>query len=186
MVQKPLRADAQRNRDAIVAAARTAFATGAHDLRFDDFAPLAGVGTGTLYRHFPTREALAAAVFREEAATLCDRARELGATRPPAEALAAFLREFVAYLDEHHALALTLTVASGSETFSDGGRELEDSVSELVRSAVAAGEVRADADAGAVLMALHGISSAHDRPGWRNEADGMVTLLIDGMTRTGG
>ena len=73
---KPLRADARRNRDTLIAKARELFADGCFDLRFDDFAKLAGVGTGTLYRHFPTREALAEAVYREELAAICDRARD--------------------------------------------------------------------------------------------------------------
>src|SRR6187551_402254 len=93
---KPLRADARRNRDALLATAREVFDSGDFfDLRFDDFARLAGVGTGTLYRHFPTREALAEAVYHEEVATLCDRLRQLRAALPAAEALAAFLRGMV-------------------------------------------------------------------------------------------
>jgi AcrR family transcriptional regulator len=80
---KPLRADARRKREALLATARELFdAGGFFDLRFDDFARLAGVGTGTLYRHFPTREALAEAVYHGEVAALCDRARQLQATLP--------------------------------------------------------------------------------------------------------
>ena len=107
--RKPLRADAQRNREALLAKARELFATGDFfDLRFDDFARLAGVGTGTLYRHFPTREALAEAVYHEEVAALCDRARELRETLPAEDALATFLRGMVDYLDVHQGLARTL------------------------------------------------------------------------------
>ena len=106
---KPLRADARRNREALLAKAREVFdAGGFFDLRFDDFARLAGVGTGTLYRHFPTREALAEAVYHEEVATLCDRARQLQATLPAAEALATFLRGMVGHIDAHQGLARTL------------------------------------------------------------------------------
>ena len=105
---KPLRADAQRNRDALLAKARELFADGCFDLRFDDFARLAGVGTGTLYRHFPTRAALAEAVYREELTALCGRGRALQATLPAAEALAAFLRGFVSHLHSHQGLARTL------------------------------------------------------------------------------
>ncbi len=96
---KPLRADARRNREALLAKAREVFdAGGFFDLRFDDFARLAGVGTGTLYRHFPTREALAEAVYHGEVAALCDRARRLQATLPAAEALATFLRGMVDHI----------------------------------------------------------------------------------------
>ncbi len=98
---KPLRADARRNRDALIAKARELFADGRFDLRFDDFARLAGVGTGTLYRHFPTREALAEAVYREELTAMCDRAHELQATLPADQALESFLRGFVDHLHRH-------------------------------------------------------------------------------------
>src|SRR4051812_48351302 len=89
---KPLRADARRNRDALVAKGRELFAAGDESLRFDDFAGLAGVGTGTLYRHFPTRESLAAAVFAQESATLCELARTLRQSLPAGEALSVMLR----------------------------------------------------------------------------------------------
>jgi AcrR family transcriptional regulator len=181
---KPLRADAQRKRDALLAKAREVFdAGGFFDLRFDDFARLAGVGTGTLYRHFPTREALAEAVYHGEVAALCDRARRLQATLPAAEALATFLRDMVDHIAAHQGLARTLatlmTTRSGALT--EGSRELEQAVIDLVAAAVEEGTVRDDVDAGAVMMALHGIGAAHDRPGWRTEADGVITLVLDGL-----
>src|SRR5436305_12985436 len=96
---QPRRAHAQRNREALLAKAReVAAAGGFFDLRFDDFARLAGVGTGTLYRHFPTREALAEAVYHGEVAALCDRARRLQATLPAAEAVATFVRGMVDHI----------------------------------------------------------------------------------------
>jgi AcrR family transcriptional regulator len=178
---KPLRADAQRNRAAIVAAAREAFASGRDDIRFDDFAGLAGVGTGTLYRHFPTREALAAAVFRDEAAALCARAATLGESLPPAEALRSFLQEFVAYLDDHAGLARALSRASSSAVIDDGGLALEAAIRDLVARAVSAGAVRDDIDPGSLLMALHGIASAQTRPNWRREADDVIVLIVAGL-----
>lgn len=179
---KPLRADARRNREAIVTAAREVFDTGRFfDMRYDDLAGLAGVGTGTLYRNFPTREALAEAVYRSEIATLSDRARRLGATRSADEALALFLRDMIDHIDAHQGLARTLATLMSA----GGGRghELEDAVAELVAAGVADGSLRDDVDAGAVLMALHGIGAAHARPGWRAEADGVVTLVVDGLRR---
>ena len=111
---KPLRADAQRKREALLATAREVFDAGEFfDLRFDDFARLAGVGTGTLYRHFPTREALAEAVYHGEVAALCDRARQLQATLPAAEALATFLRGMVDHIAAHEGLARTLATLLG-------------------------------------------------------------------------
>ncbi|HEX6342320.1 TetR/AcrR family transcriptional regulator [Umezawaea sp.] len=185
-VDKPLRADAQRKRDALLATAREVFdAGGFFDLRFDDFARLAGVGTGTLYRHFPTREALAEAVYHGEIAALCDRLRQLRAVLPAAEALAAFLRGMVDHIAAHVGLARTLStlMATRSDALAEGSRELERAVTDLVAAAVREGTVRDDVDAGAVMMALHGISAAHDRPGWRVEADGVITLVLDGLRR---
>ncbi|WP_224403565.1 TetR/AcrR family transcriptional regulator [Pseudonocardia sp. ICBG1034] len=179
---KPLRADARRNREAIVTAAREVFDAGRFfDMRYDDLAGLAGVGTGTLYRNFPTREALAEAVYRSEIATLSDRARRLGATRSADEALATFLRDMVDHIDAHQGLARTLATLMSAGGGS--GHELEDAVAELVAAGVADGSLRDDVDAGAVLMALHGIGAAHARPGWRAEADGVVTLVVDGLRR---
>ncbi|MCG5217728.1 TetR/AcrR family transcriptional regulator [Streptosporangium sp. KLBMP 9127] len=184
IADKPLRADAQRNRDVLIAKAREVFDAGDFfDLRFDDFARLAGVGTGTLYRHFPTREALAEAVYHGEVAALCDRARQLQATLPAAEALATFLRGMVDHIDAHEGLARTLAtlMADRSGALAEGGRALEQVVTDLVAAAVRDGTVRDDVDAGAVMMALHGISAAHDRPGWRAEADDVITLMLDGL-----
>ncbi len=184
---KPLRADARRNREAVLAKAREIFEAGSfYDLRFDDFARLAGVGTGTLYRHFPTREALAEAVYRDEVATLCERARELRATLPAAEALATFLRGMVGYLAAHHGLARTLAtlMTSGSDVLAEGSRALEQAVTDLVAAGVRDGHLRDDVGAGAVMMALHGIGAAHDRPDWRAEADGLITLVLDGLRRS--
>lgn len=182
---KPLRADAQRNRDALLATAREVLDAGDFfDLRFDDFARLAGVGTGTLYRHFPTREALAEAVYHEEVATLSARARELQATLPAAEALAAFLRGMVDHMDAYQGLARTLAtlMASRSGALAEGGQALEEAVGGLVVAAVREGTVRPDANPGTIMMALHGIGAAHDhRPDWRVEADGVITLLLDGL-----
>ena len=183
---KPLRADAQRNRQALLAKAREVFDAGDFfDLRFDDFARLAGVGTGTLYRHFPTREALAEAVYHEEVAALCDRARHLGATLPAAEALATFLRGMVDHIHAHQGLARTLAtlMSAGSGAVAEGSQALEQAVTDLVDTAVRDGSLRDDVGAGPVMMALHGIGAAHDRPDWRAEADGVITLVLDGLRR---
>ncbi|WP_410612307.1 TetR/AcrR family transcriptional regulator [Amycolatopsis sp. lyj-109] len=185
---KPLRADARRKREALLATAREVFdAGGFFDLRFDDFARLAGVGTGTLYRHFPTREALAEAVYHGEVAALCDRARRLQATLPAAEALAAFLRGMVDHIDAHQGLARTLAtlMAHRSGALAEGGQALEQAVTDLIAAAVQDGAVRDDVNAGAVMMALHGIGAAHDRPAWRTEADDVITLVLDGLSRRG-
>jgi AcrR family transcriptional regulator len=182
---KPLRADARRNRDALISKGREIFAAGDESVRFDDFASLAGVGTGTLYRHFPTRESLAAAVYEEEVATLCELARALRNALPAGEALTAMLRRMVDHIDADHTLArrFATLLAAAPEQMVRGGRELEQAIAELVADGVGAGVVRDDVPAGAVMMALHGIGAAHDRPEWRAEADSVITLVIDGLAR---
>ncbi|GHJ43343.1 TetR family transcriptional regulator [Catellatospora sp. TT07R-123] len=184
---KPLRADARRNRDALLAKARELFDQGCFDLRFDDFAKLAGVGTGTLYRHFPTREALAEAVYREEVAAMCDRARELQDTLPADEALAAFLRGFVSHLDAHRGLADTLAalMTTRTEALTEGGQALSQAITGLLDAARKAGTVRDDVGVGAVMMALQGICAAYNHPGSANDADGVITLVLDGLSLKG-
>ncbi|GAA2615260.1 TetR/AcrR family transcriptional regulator [Paractinoplanes durhamensis] len=182
---KPLRADARRNRDALLTKARELFDGGCFNLRFDDFAKLAGVGIGTLYRHFPTREALAEAVYHEEIVAMCARAQELQATLPADEALAAFLRGFVTHLDTHRGLAQTLSTltATRSEALTEGGQALGEAVAGLLNAAAEAGAIRNDVGAGAVMMALHGICAAYDQPECLTDADGVITLVLDGLRR---
>ena len=183
---RPLRADARRNRDALIARAREIFVAGDDDVRFDDFASLAGVGTGTLYRHFPTREALAAAVYQEEVAALVALAGQLRATLPAGEALAAFLRSMVDHIEAHQRLARRLSaLLAAAPDMARSGQALEQAVAELVAAAVQEGAIRDDVPAGAVMMALHGIGAAHDRPHWRAEADDVITLVLDGLRPTG-
>jgi len=176
--ERALRADARRNRDAIVATARAVFD---HDeqLRFDDFAGRAGVGVGTLYRHFPTREALAAAVYQDEVTLLCSQART--STRPAGEVLENFLRGFAEYVVAHLALARTLAALVTPDVQADGGIELERTVSDLMARAAAEGSIRSDVLPGAVMVVLHGIGSASDRPHWAEESRATVELLISGL-----
>ena len=173
-----MRADARRNRDAIVAAARVAFERN-EQLRFDDFAKRASVGVGTLYRHFPTREALAAAVYQGEVTALCELART--SSRPAGEVLEAFLRGFADYVVAHAALARTLAVLVAPDIQAEGGSELERTVAELMSRAAAEGAIRNDVLPGAVMVILHGIGSAADRTHWAVEAREAVELLIAGL-----
>jgi len=175
---RPLRADARRNRAAIVAAARDVFDRD-EQVRFDDFAARAGVGVGTLYRHFPTREALAAAVYEGEVSALCDEARD--PARSAADNLDALLRGFVRYVVEHAALARTLAAVVTPGVQAEGGLELERTVADLLARAAADGAIRDDVAVGAVMIVLHGIGSATDRPHWAAEAPASVELLIAGL-----
>jgi AcrR family transcriptional regulator len=173
-----MRADARRNREAIVAAARAVFDQG-DPVRFDDFAALAGVGVGTLYRHFPTRDALAAAVYESEVALLCEDA--VDPDRPAVENLESFLRGFVEYVLDHTGLARTLAAVTDPTVFADGGIQIERTVSDLVAQAVRDGAVRDDVPVGAVMIVLHGIGTATGRPLWASESRAAVELLIVGL-----
>jgi AcrR family transcriptional regulator len=175
---RALRADARRNRDAIVAAAREVFDRD-EQVRFDDFAARAGVGVGTLYRHFPTREALAAAVYEGEVARLCDHADD--PTRSPGENLDAFLRGFVEYVLAHTGLARALASVADPAVFAEGGIELERTVADLLARAAVDGAIRSDVAVGAVMIVLHGIGSAIDRPLWAPESREAVELLLAGL-----
>ena len=181
MAERALRADARRNRDAILEAARAVFDS-AQELRFDDFAARAGVGVGTLYRHFPTREVLAAAVYQDEIAALCERARE--STLPPGEALASFLRGFADYIVTHAALARTFSALVDPTIQADGGNELEQTIADLMHRARADGVIRGDVTIGAVMIALHGIGSAMGRPNWESDSRSVAEVLIDGLSTT--
>lgn len=180
---RPVRADARRNREALVARAREIFAAGDEGVRYDDFAGMAGVGTGTLYRHFPTREELAAAVYQQEVGTLCELARTLQATLSASEALAAFLHRMVDYIDVNRRLArrLAALLAAAPAVTGGSGQDLEQVVADLVSAAVQDGDARSGVPAGSVMMALHGIGAAHDRLDWRAEADGVITLVLEGL-----
>ena len=178
---RPLRADARRNRDAILTAARVVFERD-EAIRFDDFAARAGVGVGTLYRHFPTRGALAAAVYQGEVSALCAQARE--STAPAGENLASFLRRFARYIVDHAALARTLAALVDLKTQADGGNDLERTVADLLNRAAEEGALRANVTPGAVMVILHGLSSATGRTKWADESAEASEILIRGLIIT--
>lgn len=182
---RPIRADAARNRDAIVAAARVAFDRGELDRRFDDFASLAGVGTGTLYRHFPTRELLAEAVYRAEVQALCQHARQLLVDGPPVQALATFLHDFVDRTSTRPGLARTLAdlMRQQPEAQAHGARALKEALDNLVTAATRDGGVGPEVTVGVVMTALHGIGSSYGRPGWQADAKGLISVLIQENAR---
>jgi len=185
VAERSLRADARRNREAIIAAARSVVEEGRFfELRFDDFAERAGVGTGTLYRHFPTRGDLAAAVYLDEVLTLSEHARELSETLPAGKALEAFLRDVVSHIRAHEGFARALSSLMADGQAGDtvtSSQPLEDAVATLVAAAAAEGSIRRDVRAGALMMALHSIGASGDRPDWRAETDDLITLVIAGL-----
>jgi AcrR family transcriptional regulator len=138
---RPMRADARRNYERIVATANELFTAHGADVPLDDVAKKAGVGAGTLYRHFPTREKLFEAVYRDEIAVLADRAFELHDELPPWEALEAWLVAQVTWVVERHKLATILkeSIDAGSETFQYCQKRLREATGVLVETAQEAG-----------------------------------------------
>ena len=176
------RADAVRNRDLLLTAASDAFAARGADVPLEDIARRAGVGIGTLYRHFPTREALVEAVYRHEVDTLCERADQLLATMPPDQALAEWMQLFVRHVATKKGMASVLKpLLNSNPTFSSQvmGRA-QASASKLLEAGVAAGTIRADVDGADLLRAVGGICMSTDQE--RSEAsERLVGLLFDGL-----
>jgi AcrR family transcriptional regulator len=178
---RPKRADARRNHDRIVTAARDAFATHGADAPLDDIARNAGVGPGTLYRHFPTRAALVEAVYREHIGGMADLARELAERFPPGEALERWMHEQVDSMRLHRGLGTALKSALDrtSETFTWCQATIRAAASALVEAAQAAGNIRTDVTGLEVLRLTHGIAMASEYA--PEGADRLLQITIDGL-----
>ena len=181
--EKALRADAQKNRDKLIKAAGLAFFQHGIDTSLEEIAERAGVGIGTLYRHFPTREHLVEVVYRREVEDLCQAAETLAKKYPPDVALAEWMLRFVDYIAAKRGMAdsLKLLVASNSEFFAESSGRIPAALQKLVDAAIATGTIRADVESSDVLHALSGIYSAPKTPQWRERSKRMVALLMDGL-----
>ena len=177
------RADAARNRERLLEVAAEAFARDGVDASLEKIAETAGVGVGTLYRHFPTRDALVEAVFRRNVEAIGADADELLATKPPGEALAEWMQRFVAYVAAKRGLATHLksVVAEDSDLFTHSYAQLTSAIDRLVAAAAADGYIRRDADPADVLRALSGVCLMSDGPGWQEQANRISQLLMDGL-----
>jgi AcrR family transcriptional regulator len=180
---RPLRADARRNRDRLLGAAVRAFSRDRPDVTLDAIARDAGVGIGTLYRHFPTREALIEAAYRNELARLCDAVAELLPAMPPDQALRAWMDRFVDYMTTKRGMAgaLSAVIASGGNPYAQSRDRLIAAITTLLRAAAAAGAIRPDIEPADVLAGLSGVSLAAGEPGQRDQARRLLDLLMDGL-----
>ncbi len=180
---KPMRADAQRNRDKLVEVAAQAFAADGVDASLEEIAKRAGVGIGTLYRHFPTREHLVEVVYRREVEGLCHAAEDLVREHPADVALELWMQRFVDYIATKRGLAtsLRLLLTTNSTLFSDTSGRVSGAMRSLIEAAAASGKIRADVDASDVMHALGGIYSAPNTPDWRERSGRLVKLLMDGL-----
>ncbi|GAA2306443.1 helix-turn-helix domain-containing protein [Streptomyces violaceusniger] len=185
---RPLRADAQRNREKILSVAVRVFAEEGLDAHLERIAKEAGVGTGTLYRNFPTRELLIEAAYRNELARLCGAAPELLAALPPREALRAWLGRFMDYVNAKLGMADALrgVVATGVNPYAQSHEMIQDALSRLMDAAVAAGVIRSDIGAIDMFAALTGIALASGKPEQREQADRLLDLTLDGLSAGSG
>ena len=182
MVRKP-RADSVRNRERVLEAAKAVFSAGGSEASLEAVARRAGVGIGTLYRHFPTREALFEAVYRREVDQLSELAEQLKGTADPVDALRRWLKSNVQLVATKKGMiaALALVMQSSSELYAYSFDRLTRAVGTLLDRAIAAGEVRSDIGAEDVLRVLIGMCYMHDQPGWQSTVLRLLDVFVDGL-----
>jgi AcrR family transcriptional regulator len=179
---RPLRADAARNRERLLEVAKTAFAAHGPDVSLEAIARRAGVGIGTLYRHFPTREAIVEAVYRREVEQLAASADRLLAELPPGEALRQWMRLFIDYFATKKAVAPALAaMVGGTAIFRSSGDAIRAAIGKLLDRAIASGDVRADIDPADVMQALSGLAYNIAGSDWRDRALRLVDIVVAGL-----
>ncbi|MGB8650735.1 MAG: TetR/AcrR family transcriptional regulator [Mycobacteriales bacterium] len=177
------RADACRNRDRLLECASAAFAREGTDTSLEGIAKDAGVGVGTLYRHFPNRDALMEAVYRRNLDQLIADADELATTKPPVEALEEFVQRFVAYVASKKGLAMHLksVLSADSELFTSSQARVNAAIGKLVDAAIECGGIRPDADAQDLFRALAGVCMTSDMAQSQDQPCRIARLLVDGL-----
>ena len=183
--RKP-RADSARNRQLLIDAAKAGFSAVGLDVSLEEIARRAGVGIGTLYRHFPTREAVVEAVYRREVEHLAEAVPQLLQTSPAGEALHKWMHLFVDYIATKRIIAPSLAAAAArTPALHKTSLELiTGAVSTLVERAVASGDVRKDIDPSDLLRAMVGVSYGNPDVGWEASARRLIDILMDGLRRT--
>jgi AcrR family transcriptional regulator len=181
------RADAVRNRERVLESAKAVFSAGGPEASLEAVAKHAGVGIGTLYRHFPTREALFEAVYRREVQQLSELAEQLKTDAAPVEALRRWLRSNVEFVATKKGMsaALALAVKAPSELTAFSFDRLTQAVGGLLERAVAAGEIRSDVSPEDLLRALVGMCYLHDQPGWQTSVLRLLDVFVDGLLLPG-
>ena len=184
--RKP-RSDSVRNRELLLEAAAAVFGGGGPDASLDAVAKRAGVGIGTLYRHFPTREALFEAVYRHEVDQLGELAEQLATEGAPVDALRRWLHANVQLVATKKGMlaALALAAQSRPELYAYSFERLTKAIGLLLDRAVAAGDVRQDITPEELLRALVGMCYMHDQPGWQPRVLHLVDIFVDGMRNQG-
>jgi AcrR family transcriptional regulator len=186
VLRKP-RTDAQRNRERILEVAKQAFTRYGANASLDDVAKEAGVGAGTLYRHFPTRDALIEAVYRSEVEKLAAAERKFAETMAPIDALRAWMLLFIDYIAAKHIIAPALnTFVGGASKLYEGSRaQIQGAIEALVKRAIKSGDIRKDIEPFDLLRALIGVSTVSSSPDWQQSAKRLVDILITGSRPRG-
>jgi AcrR family transcriptional regulator len=175
------RVDAERNRDRLLEAAKAAFTEAGAEASLDDIARQAGVGIGTLYRHFPTRAALLEAVYRREVERLADAAPRLLQALPSDEALRAWMLMFVDYIATKKLIAPALAASAGGKVFASLGQRINEAIGTLVEGARRSGAIRSDANPDDLLRALVGFAYVQKDADWQASARRLIGILMDGL-----
>jgi AcrR family transcriptional regulator len=180
---RPLRADARRNREKLLTAATEAFAQDGEGVALETVAARAGVGVGTLYRHFPSRDALVVAAYRHEVDSLCAAAAGLLAAQPADRALRAWAERFADYIATKRAMgdALRSAAASDSPLFADTRKQILGALRLLLDAGAADGTLRADVDPEDLMRVINAIWYLPGGPRWRDDVGRMLALVTDGL-----
>lgn len=182
--RKP-RADAERNRLRLLDTAKAAFAKKGSDVSLEEIAQSAGVGIGTLYRHFPNRDALIAAVYRNETEQLARAAKQLAETHPPVEALREWMFLFIDYIATKHGMyaALNSLTDGTSDLYAKSGKQISEAIELLTARAVANHDIRLEIDPLDLLRAVAGVANVSAGPHWKVAATRLVDIMIAGLSK---
>lgn len=184
---RKLRADGQRNRERLLEAAKQSFGEVGPEASLEEIARRAEVGIGTLYRHFPTREALVEAVYRREFEQLADTAPRLLEQMPAGDALQRWLHLAVDYIATKKVIAAALDslVGGNAEIYAASGERITEAMYMLVERAMASGDIRADTEPKDVMRALIGFTYGHASEGWQASANRLIDIFLAGMRAPG-
>src|SRR6201996_5223255 len=180
--RKP-RADSARNRQLLIDTAKAAFADVGLNVSLEEIARRAGVGIGTLYRHFPSREAVVEAVYRREVEQLAEAVPELLDSSTPGEALHKWMHLFVDYIATKRLIAPSLGPSTGrsSTLYASSAELITGALSTLIKRAIVSGDVRKDIDPSDLLRAMIGVTYQNPDAGWEASARRVIDLLMDGL-----
>jgi AcrR family transcriptional regulator len=182
-VSRKPRADAERNRIRLIEVARAAFTELGAEVALEEIARRAGVGIGTLYRHFPTRDALLSEVYRHAVEQLAGAAARLSGTLAPVDALREWLRLFIDYIATKQVMAPALGAMAGgtASLYASSGPTIKTAISQLIDRAIAHGDVGGEIEPLDLLRALMGVANVKNGPGWQASAHRLIDILIDGL-----